>query len=35
MISVTERAKKKLQEVAENLPEDHSVVWDIVFMGFG
>jgi hypothetical protein len=35
MISLTERARQKLQEIAESLPEDHSPVWDIVFMGFG
>ena len=35
MISLTERAHQKLQEIAENLPEDHSPIWDVVFMGFG
>jgi hypothetical protein len=35
MISLTERARQKLQEIADSLPEDHSPVWDIVFMGFG
>jgi hypothetical protein len=35
MISLTERARKKLQDVAESLPENHSVVWDIIFLGFG
>ena len=35
MISLTEKARKKLQEIADNLPEDHHVIWDIVFMGFG
>ena len=35
MISLTERARQKLQEVADNLPEEHSPIWDVVFMGFG
>ncbi len=35
MISLTEQAKKKLQEVADNLPEEHNPVWDIIFLGFG
>ena len=35
MISLTERARKKFQEIAENVPEDHNVIWDVVFMGFG
>lgn len=35
MISLTERARKKLQDVAESLPENHGVVWDIIFLGFG
>jgi len=35
MISLTERARQKLQEIADSLPENHSPVWDIVFMGFG
>ncbi len=35
MVSLTERARKKLEEIAESLPEEHSLMWDIVFMGFG
>ena len=35
MISITERARKKLEEIHESLPEEHSPMWDIVFMGFG
>lgn len=35
MISLTEGARKKLQEVADNLPEEHNPIWDVVFMGFG
>ena len=35
MISLTERAREKLQEIADNLPENHNLIWDIVFMGFG
>jgi hypothetical protein len=35
MISLTERARQKFQEIADNLPEEHSAIWDIVFMGFG
>ncbi len=35
MISLTARARKKLEEIAESLPEEHSPIWDIVFMGFG
>ncbi len=33
MISLTERARNKLKEIANS--EDHSPMWDIVFMGFG
>jgi hypothetical protein len=35
MISLTERARKRLQEIADNLPENHHAMWDVVFMGFG
>jgi hypothetical protein len=35
MIAVTERARKKLQEIKDGLPEDHHVAWDIIFTGFG
>ena len=35
MISITASARKKLQEVAESLPKEHNIVWDVVFMGFG
>jgi hypothetical protein len=35
MISLTERARKKLQEVADTLPEAHHPIWDVIFMGFG
>jgi len=35
MISLTERARQKLQEMAEKLPKEHHPIWDIVFMGFG
>ena len=35
MISITDKARKKLQEIADSLPENHNVIWDIVFMGFG
>lgn len=35
MITLTERARKKLHEVAANLPENHNVIWDIIFLGFG
>ena len=35
MITLTQRARQKLEEVAQNLPEQHSPIWDVVFMGFG
>lgn len=35
MISLTEKARKKLEEIQASLPEEHSPMWDIVFMGFG
>jgi len=31
-ISLTERARKKLQDIAE---KDHHKIWDITLMGFG
>lgn len=35
MISITERARRKLEDIQNSLPEEHSPIWDIVFMGFG
>ena len=35
MITLTQRARQKLEEVAQSLPEQHSPIWDVVFMGFG
>ncbi len=35
MIALTQRARQKLEEVAQSLPEHHSPIWDVVFMGFG
>lgn len=35
MITLTQRARQQLEEVARNLPEPHSPIWDVVFMGFG
>lgn len=31
-ISLTDRARQKLQEMAER---DHHKIWDIILMGFG
>lgn len=35
MIALTERARKKLQEIAATLPEEHNPIWDVILMGFG
>ncbi len=35
MISLTERAQKQLQKLADKLPEEHNPIWDVIFMGFG
>jgi hypothetical protein len=35
MISLTEKARKKLQENEKNLPEQKQTVWNITFLGFG
>lgn len=35
MITLTQRARQKLEEVAQSLSEQHSPIWDVVFMGFG